>query len=304
MAEPLTTYGEVSSIPWTVSNKPDWTIATERGHHLFWDWSEGGKTKGPEDFVLYMRTVFPSGIYICHSQSNHAVIWSALHDDRHAVGMRRLKHNNSWIVAVLECSEDYPGSSSCPDKELSLKAMKFVAKEFVRGRDPMEIYLCDSKLCQADPSWWLYLQKLERVVNWKYVEANKFRENSERASDSYPSERKRNDSGRRNALWSRQTESRGSKQYDNYDSQSEGVTRKAERSRSPVKRVVLLPRGIGHPTSHGPGLDQGKPTSSIAATSQRNKCSGCDVSFEQSIELMLHYNSAQHKAMLARQFPI
>ena len=60
-----------------------------------------------------------------------------------------------------------------------------------------------------------------------------------------------------------------------------------------MKRVVLVKK------------DEVKKAPTSVSTSERKlTCTRCNVSFEQSYELMRHYNSEQHQAALSREFPI
>ena len=300
MVEQLTIFGECTSTPWTVNNKQVYSIASSDGHALYWELKCEEKGTGPEDFVLFLRTIFPSGGGFSMFHSNHSVVWSPMEDDLYAVGMRKLRMNDTWILAVLEVPEKFPGSSSCPDAKLSLLSCKFVAEEFLRGTKAEDLYFCDPYICKESPSWWTYLQKLQKVLNWKLPEVKNFSESFARISERPPSEK----------IEKKPSEKVGDRRQGKVECYDTGTsnpvdynTRRKEsdaRSRSPVHRVVLNPRK----EATAPLGAQQNAGSETFPNSSRLRCNRCNASFNQTYELMRHYNSEEHQAAIAREYPI
>lgn len=283
MSEPLTSFGELSNIPWIQGGKPSWTVVTDQGHTLYWEWRPDEQGQNAENFLFFVRTVFPNGGAFCHSQSNNAIIWLPVDNDTNGVGIRKLRHSLSWIVAVLETPEEYPGASACPDRSLSVKACRFIAEEFLRGTNPLDLFNCDVAICKENPAWWRYVEKLEKVVNWKYPEANMYRA----TIAEYPKDR----SIERRSVRRRSRD------------RSRSATR-VSRSRSPMKRALLRPKSVQPDSIHvdvHPQLIQSVKEDAYRRTGLR--CERCNVEFEQSFELMRHYNTDMHQASLAKEFP-
>jgi hypothetical protein len=175
MGEGLTSYDEISGSPWTVTGKPDWRIVNHKGKPLFWELrAQDSKAKEPEDLIVFLRTVFPNGGHFAQSHCNHCFIWSPLQGDSYGIGFRRLK-SKAIILATVECTEEYPGASACPDRDLCFQGTKFLAEEFLRGTDPSDIYRCETSIYRRNQRWWQYLEKLERVVHWKYPEVASYK---------------------------------------------------------------------------------------------------------------------------------
>ena len=285
-------------MPWVAGGTPTWSIVTEQGHALYWEWNPEEKGLGPEDFLLFVRSVFPNGGSVLAAHCNHSMVWSPIEGDCFGVGLRKLRHNRKWIIAVLESPEEYPGASACPDKSLSLRANRFIAEEFLRGTSPVDLYKCDETICKENASWWQYVEKLEKVVNWKYPEAKIYRDKCASSSTEEPKESRRQDRQNRRSRYDSsyddyQYSNRGRGSWDDYPDRSSRQDRNDNRSRSPVKRVVLVKK------------DEVKKAPTSVSTSERKlTCTRCNVSFEQSYELMRHYNSEQHQAALSREFPI
>lgn len=298
MEERLSTFGEISSLSWTKKNASSWQTASFEGQALYWEWKPDGIGLGPEDFLLFVRTVFPNGGWIVEQHSNNCLIWSPIEGDIYGVGVRKLKHQTVWVVSVLEAPEEYPGASMCPDKILALRAARFIAIEFLRATNPIDIFNCEEFLLKEDASWWEYLSKLEKVVNWKYPELRSFRrrcvdfDEFNRQSKRTSVHDKMQDGGSNEWYGDRyhrdyrSTHSRDRRDRTNRRSDN-------ERSRSPPNRSY---------DTRGEPL---KPTSTkpIQKTGDLH-CSRCGVSFEHSYELMRHLNSEQHREALSREFPI
>ena len=292
MNEPLTAYGELCNVPWTLGGNPAWTVVTDQGHALYWEWRPEENGQGAEDFLIFVRTVFPNGGAFCKAQSNNAIIWTPVDDDIHAVGIRKLRHSASWIVAVLETPEEYPGASACPDRSLSAKACRFIAEEFLRGTNPLDLYNCDPSICKENSSWWRYVEKLEKVVNWKYPEANIFRKANGDSSE-------KNHRGKR---WDRNSDKKYSRERSR--SGSRRVRRIVSRSRSPADRAIMKRK----PAQSDSIIKHVRPVHTQPMQKEVTKRSGlrcdrCNVDFEQSFELMRHYNTEMHQASLAKEFP-
>ena len=325
MNERLTSYGEISSTRWSVTGKPDWTVVNERGRPLFWELlTDDLKRREPEDFLVFLRTAFPNGGYFTQSHCNHALVWSALQDDCYGIGLRRLKSNQT-IMAVLETPEEYPGASPCPDRDLSFKGAKFLAEEFLRGTDPSDIFKCETVIFKRNHSWWQYLEKLEKVVNWKYPELQVYRTRQIDQSrfdrrinvsrkpaqdEEYPGrsgrlyegnywDKKQDDNGWNDSEKSRWVDT-DHHQHDDRGSSTWRQGADEKRSRSPNRAIFHTKwNAEAHATNRnkvellpGPG-SQRKP-----------RCERCNVEFEQNFELMRHYNSVQHQSTLAKEFPI
>ena len=320
MNEPLTIFGECKAVPWTVDQKQTFSIVTHDGNALYWEWKCEEKGLGPEDFILFVRTVFPNGGAFVGSHCNESIIWSPVEGDVHAIGVRKLKANNTWIVSVLDVSEQYPGSSQCPDPKLSLLANKFIAEEFLRGTNPSDLYTCDEFICKESPNWWLYLQKLEKIIGWKLPEVKHF--SQKMASTSAPSNPKytnQKNSSRSERKPDVHSYEWGSDTYasdkrtvsqNDWTNSSQSVDYRARRhvvdarSRSPITRVVLnsrasdiQPEFISTASSANHVVSQPNKTNKL-------RCNRCNKEFGQTYDLMRHYNSEEHQAAVAREFPI
>ncbi len=288
--------------PWTKDTNAAWSVASQTGQALYWQWHKENCDNLPENFVIFLRTVFPNGGHFAQVHCSHSVIWSCLEDDLYGVGIRRNKSGPSWIVAVLAKSEAYPGSSSSPDRELSLKSHRFLAEEFLRGTDPLDIYKCKAHICRDSTDWWNYLEKLEKVVNWKLPEVKLFKA----AATTVPSPKQQQ------SRWEPRTSTRSTfTRKTSLDNQpfEETVHSALEapknhttssyrvpRSRSPTERT----RPISGPSVPGPeaaAVAPRKPAKII-------QCNRCNIQFEQSYELMRHYSSLEHQETVAKEYPI
>lgn len=296
MGEPLSIYGEISSLSWTKKKVSRWRTASSEGQALYWEWKPDAVGLSPEDFLLFTRTVFPNGGCVVEQHSNNSLIWSPIDGDIYAVGIRKLKHHSVWVISVLECPEEYPGASQCPDKVLSLKATRFIAMEFLRATNPIDIFNCEVFLVNEDSSWWEYLSKLEKIINWKFPELRRFQrlrtgnstfnrnvnlmyeELNEPASEAR--DRQRNHREHRST---------------NRKDRSDGLSRISAESR------IRSPPGRSYDTTAEPS----KPPSTKAGLKTGDiNCMRCGQSFEHSYELMRHLNSEQHREALSREFPI
>lgn len=297
MEYPRTTYGELTSSPWTKSSNETWNMVNETGQTLYWEWNPCITNFGPEDFLVFVRSVLPSGGFVCQTQSNHALIWSITEDDRFAVGIRKL--SSTWVVAILEKPEAYPGASITPDPDLSLKAVRFIAEEFLRNTNAIDIYKCERSIVAEGRFWWDYLEKLERIVGWKYTEVKIFKakiaaggtndakvraelkddacSKTETAARGYM----RTTHSRQN--WASDENNHDERYRRTWESKSDLYERSQStrtRSRSPSKGLSL-------------------PHKSNEAT---RECRACGITFEHSYELMRHMGSEEHQASLSKGF--
>ncbi len=289
-------------MPWTKGKGQTWNIASDKGQALYWEWKPDLKSFGPEDFLVFVRTLFPNGGFVCRTQSNDSLIWTIVEGDIYGVGLRKL--HSVWIVAILECSEVYPGASVCPDRILSLKANRFVAEEFLRGTNPLEIYKADPCLTVENESWWEYLERLQKVVCWKFPEVQIFKRraghtHSDSLADAPRNSKEKLGSSYRETdvkSWRSSYERRYEhedqwrrKSDDGYRSTGRPVRR---RSRSPPKQ--LESQSLTHLDGKGESSNKKRELS----------CKTCDVTFEHSYELMRHYNTEGHLNALSREFHI
>ena len=321
--ETLTVYGELSASPWACDGGSEWALVSERGRHLYWE-LPGTSSASPEDFLLYFRGAFPNGGFYGRDSYNHAVVWSPIEDHFHGIGLRLLRNGTSQIVAIVECRESYPGSLMCPDRVLSLQALRFMAEEFLRGTDPMQIYECDAGLQSQNTAWWEYLLKLEKSSHWKYPEANSYlaktaigslhrnelqwtssrhqRPQIDSSSERVFSFSHRNDHDRRRLpeeTYRREADDAVREPMKSHV----GVERREEtrirdaRSRSPMTNRMIHSQGKSY-------WDNGFNLANNGEVKQKHRCDRCNVAFDHSFELMRHYNTAQHQAALAKEFPI
>jgi hypothetical protein len=296
-------FGELSSIPWIKGgNEKHWTTVIHEGHSLYWEWKPAEANLGPEEFLIFCKTAFPNGGCLVQGHSNHSLIWCAMEGDLYGVGIRKMKFSGEWVVSVLETTEEYPGASGCPDKSLCLKACRFIAVEFLRGTNPIDLYNCEEYIFQEDASWWEYLVKLEKVVNWKYPEAQKYRLRSTLSNGSRGRESDNKNASRRQRsqhVSKRSWESKSDRgnQRNSYPANTEANRRSGvndfPRSRSPSVDVPAKSNLTSLPVS-------------VQSTSESRglKCSRCEISFKHSYELMRHLNSEEHRQALSREFPI
>jgi hypothetical protein len=294
-----------TGLPWTRTSNSLWSIASREGRALYWEWPRGPSESIAEDFIIFLRTVFPNGGCFAQEHCNHSIIWSCIEEDSYGVGIRKLNSGNVWIVAVLHHAEAFPGSSFCPDRELSLKSHIFLAEEFLRGTEALDILKCSDHICRDSTLWWTYLEKLERVVNWKLPEVKIFKAKGYGVADvgktSRPNGRAisttRDDRSHKQA-WGEERDRNNWGDYWNKTTVQVDETRKARvsRSRSPTERL-RAPKHVNDPESVV--VDVGPPK-----TFKKHRCNRCNVEFEHGYELMRHHNSLEHQQAVAREFPI
>ena len=305
MPDPLTVFGELTAVAWTKEREPAWNLATDKGQALYWEWTGiTGRECSAEDFIVFTRSIFPNGGQVCQSHCNHSLIWTINEGDVYGIGIRKLQHNSVWVVAILESPELYPGSSMSPDRRLNLDAVRFVAEEFLRGTDPMDIFNCQQAIVEEGVAWWKYLQSLERIVNWKYPEVKIFKRRTapkETESDGpRRGYRDRRFGTERRSSWSRDT------------SPVRSTSRQGERKISPSRNEYInlgkLPRrsrSRSPPRFTAQAKRSPQDSGSEGVNNKRNLCcKTCDIYFEHSYELMRHYNSEGHQSALLREFPI
>jgi len=324
MTDPLTVFGELTSNAWTQDRDIRWNLTTENGQALYWEWvAPAGRECSPEDFLVFTRTIFPNGGCVCQANSNHALVWKINEGDSYGIGIRKLHQNAVWVVAIVETGEVYPGSSSASDRALNLKAARFVAEEFLRGTEALDIFKCEKVIVDESDSWWKYLQTLERVINWKFPEVKIFTrkatartEQETRSSRWQRYDRKwdnkkwddkewgnqkwddtkwdeKGSSWRSRDVsparaWSRHNSGQSSPRNNAYD---RAQVRRRSRSRSPHRFTTVRKSQ----QDHAPSGAINKP---------KLCCKTCDLYFEHSYELMRHYNSDVHQSALLKEFPM
>ena len=298
MADDLTVFGECTEIAWTACAKqPKISIVTLHDKALYWEWN--CEQKGPEDFLLFVRTVFPNGGGFLPFDCNQSVIWSPIEDDAFAIGIRKLAINDMWIVAVLEVAESYPGSSQCPDTSLSMTSCKFLAEEFMRGTDPADIYNCDEVLCRDGQCWWMYLQKIEKTVNWKLPEVKIYMQKYGNIGVQAKHNQKKQFIAN-SELAQRRASYDWNDSYANVDYNTRR-TGQSQRSRSPAKVVVLQPRrDFGDRSVKTPNMHAVPESAKVG----KIRCHRCCLDFGETYELMAHYSSSEHRATVAKEYPI
>lgn len=210
----------------------------------------------------------------------------------YGVGLKKNKAGPTWIVAVLIKAEAYPGSCSTPDRELSLKSHRFLAEEFLRGTDPLDIYKSERHITRDTTDWWNYLEKLEKVINWKLPEVKIFKA----AIAGAPFAPKQTKWEPKAVSKSQFVPKQTTPDYPPAPQdrpRSTGTSHRVARSRSPVERTRVT---TDSEVRKHPGLSR-KTTAEIM-------CKRCNIKFNKSHELMVHLNSREHGEALAREYPI
>jgi hypothetical protein len=291
--EALSIYDEITTIPWTIQDPDAFRLTTEKGQALYWEWKPVYDTSGAEDFLIFTRTAFPNGGSVCRKHSNHALVWKIYEDDIYGVGLRKLRHRSTWVVSIVEIPPSDARVSLCPDRELNLKAVRFFAEEFLRGIDPIDIYKADTSIASENTSWWNYLEKLERIINWKYPEVKLFKQtNPEITINNHDRRGDRDNRSFTEEVVAKRSSDDYKHGYSTSARWSQRERSRPDRSRSPVRRFAPLE------------TEQLKPDLAGGTTRQEITCHTCQVSFDYSFELMRHYNTEEHRQNLLKEFPI